>query len=119
MNNTTQAEFGGLSMTTLQIDIDSTTKKAADSLFDAIGIDTATAVKMFISAAIDARGMPFATRKTHGVIEVNDGYGSYICEYGHLHDYSKLKGKLEESLNETEGPFNSVDDLFKSLDDES
>lgn len=105
-------------MTTLQIDIDSTTKKAADSLFDAIGLDTATAVKMFISAAINVRGLPFATNKAYGAIEVNDGYGSYICEYGHLHDYSKLKGKLDINLDETEGPFNSIDELLRSLDDE-
>lgn len=23
-------------------------------------------------------------------MELNDGYGSYICEYGHLHSYSKI-----------------------------
>jgi len=22
--------------------------------------------------------------------ELNDGYGSYVCEYGHVHDFSKI-----------------------------
>ena len=105
-------------MATLQIEIDTTTQKAAESLFNAIGLDTATAVKMFITAAISARGLPFAPKKAHGAIEINDGHGSYICEYGHLHDYSKLSAKLDDELNETVGPFNSIDDLFRSLDDE-
>jgi len=39
--------------------VDADTKAAADSLFHALGIDTPTAVRMFITAAIDRDGMPF------------------------------------------------------------
>ena len=49
-------------------------------------------------------------------IEINDGFGSYICEYGYLHDYGKLQSKTDESVNEIVGPFCSVDELMKSLD---
>ena len=45
-------------------------------------------------------------------------FGSYICEDGYFYDYSKLKPKLDEAAKETVGPFNSVDDLMKSLNDE-
>ena len=50
-------------MATIQIRIDDNTKMAADSLFTSLGLDTSTAVRMFISAAIDHDGIPFAIRR--------------------------------------------------------
>ena len=50
-------------MATSQIRIDDNTKLAADSLFTSLGLDTSTAVRMFISAAIDHDGIPFAIRR--------------------------------------------------------
>jgi addiction module RelB/DinJ family antitoxin len=105
-------------MATIQVRVEDNIKSDADSLFSELGLDTSTAVRMFIAAALDKRGIPFDVRKTRTPIEINDGYGSYICEYGHLHDYSKLKSKLDEAAKETTGPFNSVDDLMRSLDDD-
>ena len=29
-------------------------------------------------------------------IELNDGYGSYICKYGHVHNYKKMYSKKKE-----------------------
>lgn len=107
-----------LTMATIQVRVDDSTKAAADSLFASLGLDTSTAVRMFIAAAVDSRGIPFDVKKTRKPIEINDGSGSYICEYGHFHDYSRLKPKLDEAIKETVGPFNSVGDLMKSLDDE-
>jgi len=105
-------------MATIQIRVDDGMKSAADSLFSALGLDTSTAVRMFLAAALDNNGIPFEVRKTRRRIELNDGFGSYICEYGHLHDYRKLKPKLDEASKEIVGPFNSVDELMKSLNDE-
>ncbi|MDR2819358.1 MAG: type II toxin-antitoxin system RelB/DinJ family antitoxin [Desulfovibrio sp.] len=105
-------------MATIQIRVDDNVKAAADSLFASLGLDTSTAVRMFIAAALDNRGIPFSVKKTRQPMEINDGFGSYICEYGHFHDYSKLKSRLDEAAKDTAGPFNSVDDLMKSLNDE-
>lgn len=105
-------------MATIQIRVDDNMKTAADSLFASLGLDTSTAVRMFIAAALDSRGIPFEIKKRNQHIELSDGYGSYICQYGHLHDYSKLKSKLDEAIKETVGPFHSVEDLMRSLDDE-
>ena len=45
---------------------------------------------MFLHQVKINNGIPFELkRKT--ALELNDGYGSYVCEYGHIHDYSKLK----------------------------
>ena len=50
-------------MATIQIRIDDGTKEAADSLFAALGLDTSTAVRMFISAALEHDGIPFSIRR--------------------------------------------------------
>jgi DNA-damage-inducible protein J len=53
-----------MSMATIQIRIDDTTKVAADSLFASRGLDTSTAVRMFIAASLENDGIPFSVRRT-------------------------------------------------------
>ena len=50
-------------MATIQIRVDDEIKIAADSLFNNLGLDTSTAVRMFLSAAIEKDGIPFAIRR--------------------------------------------------------
>ena len=50
-------------MATLQIRVDDTLKKSSDSLFAGLGLDTPTAVRIFLTAAQEYRGFPFALRK--------------------------------------------------------
>jgi len=104
-------------MATIQIRVDDTIKMAADSLFGSLGLDTATAVRMFIAAALDNCGLPFSVRKNKAV-ELGDGYGSYLCEYGHLHDYKTFSAKMAEAEKETVGPFGSVEEMMRSLNDD-
>jgi len=47
-------------MATIQVRIDDNTKAAADSLFASLGMDTSTAVRVFLSAALDFGGIPFS-----------------------------------------------------------
>ncbi len=55
--------------------------------------------------------------KRKGIVELNDGYGSYICEYGHLHDYSKVN--LEELEKDRTGKtYDNVEDLMKDLEED-
>jgi DNA-damage-inducible protein J len=49
-------------MATIQIRVDDTIKAAADSLFDSLGLDTSTAVRMFLSAALANDGIPFPVK---------------------------------------------------------
>ena len=51
-------------MATIQIRVDDSMKAAADSLFASLGLDTSTAVRMFIVAALENDGIPFAVK--HG-----------------------------------------------------
>ena len=50
-------------MAMIQIRIDDDLKAAADSLFTSLGLDTSTAVRMFLSAAIARDGLPFEVKR--------------------------------------------------------
>ena len=50
-------------MATIQIRVDDDLKTAADSLFNDLGLDTSTAVRMFLTTAIAKDGLPFAVKR--------------------------------------------------------
>ena len=53
-------------MATIQVRVDDSMKAAADLLFTSLGMDTSTAVRVFLSAALDFGGIPFAlTNRSH------------------------------------------------------
>jgi len=99
----------------LQVRVDDKLKAAADSVFASMGFDTSTAVRMFLTAAVETRSIPFELKSRRGNIELFDGYGSYICEYGHVHDYSKLNLDADD---EVFGPFATAEDAIRSMNDE-
>ncbi|MDR0588073.1 MAG: type II toxin-antitoxin system RelB/DinJ family antitoxin [Burkholderiales bacterium] len=51
-------------MATLQVRVEDSTKSAADALFADLGLDTSTAVRMFLAAALLHRGLPFPVTQT-------------------------------------------------------
>lgn len=49
-------------MATLQIRIDDNLKKQADTLFSSLGLDTSTAIRIFLNASIENAGIPFSVQ---------------------------------------------------------
>ncbi len=47
----------------INIQIDSTLKQEAEALFDSLGMDIATAVRIFLNASIEQNGIPFSVRQ--------------------------------------------------------
>ena len=45
---------------TIQVRVDDTLKDSADLLFTSLGLDTSTAVRMFLVASTETGGLPFA-----------------------------------------------------------
>jgi len=45
---------------TIQVRVDDQLKESADTLFASLGLDTSTAVRMFLIAAMELGGIPFA-----------------------------------------------------------
>ena len=45
---------------TIQVRVDDQLKDSADKLFSSIGLDTSTAIRIFLVASMNAGGIPFA-----------------------------------------------------------
>ncbi len=45
---------------TIQVRVDDHLKEAADALFASLGLDTSTAIRMFLIASMQTGGIPFA-----------------------------------------------------------
>lgn len=89
-------------------------KKEVTPILDDLGLSLSEAINIFLHQVKINNGIPF-NLKRRGNIELNDGYGSYICEYGHLHDYSKIN--FEELEKDTDGKvYNNVEDLKKEVE---
>lgn len=91
-------------------------KKEIMPILEDLGISLSEAINIFLHQIKLNNGIPFELKR-RGIVELNDGYGSYICEYGHLHDYSKID--FEEIEKDTDGKtYNNVDELMKELEGE-
>ena len=47
---------------TIQVRVDDKLKDSADLLFSSLGLDTSTAIRMFLVASMEAGGIPFAVK---------------------------------------------------------
>ncbi len=84
-------------------------------ILDDLGLSLSEAINIFLHQIKLNNGIPFSLKRK-GIVELNDGYGSYICEYGHLHDYSKIN--FEEILKDVDKKtFDNVDELKKTLEE--
>ena len=77
--------------------MDDAIKADADSLFSSLGLDTSTAVRMFLYKAIEFDGIPFAINHRTPTPELLEA----------IEDT-----RLQRNLI---GPFSTVDDAMKSL----
>lgn len=84
-------------MATLQIRIDDTLKKQADTLFSSLGLDTSTAIRIFLNASIENAGIPFSVQ--HKPIP----YSLQEAVYD---------SRFQRNLN---GPFDNAEDAVASM----
>ena len=59
-------------MSTLQIRIDDSLKQNSDALFGSLGLDTPTAVRIFLTAALEYNGFPFPVNHRTFSSEMNE-----------------------------------------------
>ena len=87
-------------MATIQVRVDDTLKAAADNLFASLGLDTSTAVKMFLTAALENDGIPFAIKRI-----------------GHRKPNAQLRETLEDvrSGRNLYGPFDTAKEAVHSM----
>lgn len=66
-------------MATLQLCVDDTVKAEAGALFASLGLDTSTAVRVFLTLSIENNGLPFSvchTSKTFSLEAVDSMPGA-------------------------------------------
>jgi len=87
-------------------------KKEVMPILDDLGLSLSEAINIFLHQIKLNNGIPFVLKRKE-IIELNDGHGSYICEYGHLHDYSKINlHEIEKNVDER--TFDNVEELKKA-----
>ncbi len=79
--------------TMLQIRIDEDLKNQATEIFNSLGIDLSTAVRMFLKKSVAVNGMPFELRNEQKKAELR----AAIKE---MNDISKANGNSEITLEE-------------------
>lgn len=58
---------------TIQVRVDDELKASADTLFTSLGMDTSTAVRIFLKAALEVGGIPFdVVRKNDNDVMLNE-----------------------------------------------
>ena len=89
-----------MASTTIQIRIDSKTKKEAKKLFESFGLDISSATKMFIKQSLNTKSIPFEVRTENGFTRAQEE--EILKEV----EWAKKHGKR----------FQSVEAMMKSLD---
>lgn len=54
---------------TIQVRVDDFLKQSADELFNSLGLDTSTAIRIFLTIAIENGGIPFEIKKTNSSLK--------------------------------------------------
>jgi addiction module RelB/DinJ family antitoxin len=52
---------------TIQVRVEDDMKTRADALFASLGMDTSTAIRVFLTAAIETRGIPFTVAHRYNI----------------------------------------------------
>jgi DNA-damage-inducible protein J len=97
MNDETIVRIRRFKVATIKINMDDDIKRAADNLFSELGLDTSTAVKIFISAALEEEGLPFRVKK-------------------HRYNAETLEAINDVRLHRNlKGPFNTAGEAMKAM----
>ena len=89
-------------------------KKEVTPILSDLGISLSEAINMFLHQVKLNKGIPFELRIKNN-IELNDNNGSYICEYGHLHNYSNSKIEEEEKTARNGKKYNTAKEMIDDI----
>jgi addiction module RelB/DinJ family antitoxin len=100
---------------TINLRVDSEVKEQAGEILASLGLTLSEAFNLLLHQVRIVQGLPFEIKKRLP-IELNDGHGSYICSYGHVHDYSKAD--IETAEREISDPNTKVWEKVKGYEKE-
>ena len=91
-------------------------KEEVTPILSDLGISLSEAINMFLHQIKLNNGIPFDLKRK-GIVQLNDGHGSYVCEYGYVHDYSKLDlGDTETTGKAYDTAHEMMEDILKEED---
>lgn len=85
---------------TIQVRVDDKLKDNADVLFESLGLDTSTAIRMFLVASMEAGGIPFAV--THGAdhdLAIREAI-EYRKAGGHFYTKDEFMAHMREAISD-------------------
>lgn len=89
-----------MSSCVMQVRIDENIKQKADALFDDLGFDTPTAIRMFLAQALKNHGLPFNVKQSDSTIE-------------NIQAINEIENHIKTGQGKT---FKNIDDLFDDLE---
>jgi addiction module RelB/DinJ family antitoxin len=108
--------------TTINLRVDSEIKEQAAEILESLGLTLSEAFNLLLHQVRIVRGLPFEI-KQRLPYELDDGHGSYVCEYGHIHSYAKFDfDAVEREIADPKTKiYNSVEEMWANLetDDEN
>ena len=102
---------------TINLRVDGEVKEQAGEILKSLGLTLSEAFNLLLHQVRIVRGLPFEI-KQRVPIELNDGHGSYICEYGHIHNYSKFDFNAVEHEISKAKVYESAEEMWADLDSE-
>ena len=89
-------------------------KKDVTPILEDLGISLSEAINMFLHQVKLNNGIPFELKRK-SIVELNDGYGSYVCECGHIHDYRRIDfAELEKEAKHNKS-YNSAKEMLEDI----
>lgn len=106
--------------TTINLRVDSEVKEQAGEILASLGLTLSEAFNLLLHQIRIVRGLPFEI-KQRLPFELNDERGSYICEYGHVHDYSKFDFEAveREIADPNTKKYSNLDEMLVDLSAEN
>lgn len=88
-------------MAIIQVQLDNNIKQEADDLFDTLGLDTQTAIKIFLKKSIEHQGIPFEVKKSFPNKESIEAMleAKELCNDPNAKTYSSFSEVLKEVIN--------------------
>ena len=67
-----------MATTVLQVRMDEDLKNEASELFEKLGLDIPTAIRIFFKRAVTEKGIPFELREPSAVYDANPGWKAFM-----------------------------------------
>jgi DNA-damage-inducible protein J len=83
---------------TIQLRIDSKMKKQAQSIFEKLGLDLTSGVKLYLTQVIREKGIPFQARTVNGLTPQYEA--RILKDYAHAIKHAKRYSNVDEALRD-------------------